>query len=48
MNLPVDLVERMDQWRRRQTNIPSRTKTVEELIEAGLRQQGSRKPRQLS
>lgn len=34
--MPKSLVDRIDEWRRRQSDLPSRSEAIRRLIEAGL------------
>jgi hypothetical protein len=36
MRVPDDFMRRLDAWRRRQPDIPSRSESVRRLVEAGM------------
>jgi uncharacterized protein len=37
MRLDVEMLQRIDEWRRRQNDIPSRAETIRRLIEIALK-----------
>jgi hypothetical protein len=44
---PVDWLKRIDQWRRRQPNLPTRSEAIRTLVERGLEAEarGEKKPK---
>ena len=46
MKVPPGFLERLDQWRRKQPDLPNRSEAIRRLVEAGLKQ-GKREKRDI-